>query len=234
MTRSTLTCSLIAAFSLSFAVSQGSAAILAQYDMVDNGSGASNTLDTDPDSVASNLTRSGTSFAFGTAGGDGLILANNTNISIQTSNAPTANPTALLATHYLQFNIAPTAGNQIDLTNLRGSFRAEAGSDWTANWAVYYSDDAFVADETLVNNFSVANADGVQLLTMDLSSIAIFTNTLTFRLVPFDGGETSTGRRLRIWDLELNGTVSEVPEPASLALAGLGGLMILGRRRQTA
>ena len=67
--------------------------------------------------------------------------------------------------------------------------------------------------------------------TVDMSSIQGFNGTITFWLV-FEDDASTASRFLEVDDITVTGTV--IPEPATLALLGLGGLMMVGRRRRRA
>jgi hypothetical protein len=74
-------------------------------------------------------------------------------------------------------------------------------------------------------------------VTFNLTSLARLTDgsNLTFRLYGDNGtnGDSSFGRELWIDDIRLNGTVTAVPEPSSLVLAGIAcGVGAFARRRR--
>jgi len=77
-----------------------------------------------------------------------------------------------------------------------------------------------------------ADAGGFQLLTWDISGVASTTSG-NIRL-DFFGGPGTTGAPNNVGELEFIRVSdnSVIPEPASLALIGVGGLTLMGRRRK--
>ena len=80
-----------------------------------------------------------------------------------------------------------------------------------------------------VSKTDVGGASGVTA-TADLSALADLTQGETYDvIINFDGG--SSGWNIRVDDFQLNGDIT-VPEPGSLALMSIGGLLMIKRRRR--
>lgn len=129
---------------------------------------------------------------------------------------------------YAAFTIAPETDYQLDYTAL--SFEvARSGSAAPTHYAVYYGIDGFdygnalqggaLADQTV----GVFNSIQVPLTDADVQQ------QTEFRLY-FWGGTTANGAA-RVDNVAFTGTSELVPEPATLALFGLGALGVLRRRR---
>jgi hypothetical protein len=67
--------------------------------------------------------------------------------------------------------------------------------------------------------------------TIDLSSFDSLTNSETYTLV-IEARGAGHGHHKSLQNLSLEGDITPVPEPAALALLGLGGLVIAARRRE--
>ena len=87
------------------------------------------------------------------------------------------------------------------------------------------------ADSQTAPTIDENNNDGGVVTWIDTYTIGesnpLLGGTLT---VGFKGGGGSTGKQTLVDDFALDFTA--IPEPASLALLGLGGVMMLGRRRR--
>ena len=73
------------------------------------------------------------------------------------------------------------------------------------------------------------------LVTIDFADVALGAGTYTLRIEAGDKpgvGANETGNHTGIDNLSINGTATLIPEPASLALAGLGMLGVIARRRR--
>jgi hypothetical protein len=151
--------------------------------------------------------------------------------------------------NYLTFSITPTAGNQINLTNItfqastattsttsnRGFFLVSEGApaNFTATSVVLLSDrTAFDGGGgsagTLPLQASPTNATVPRDYDASLASLGPVTGTQYFRLYL---QTPNAGQGLAFDDIVVNGTVTPVPEPGA-PLLGLAGLLILQNRRR--
>ncbi len=86
----------------------------------------------------------------------------------------------------------------------------------TSTWNLYDDDDNLIGS----GSYNIASdTAGTQKLTID----AISTTSLTVEAIGRNGGGSQRGR---IYEIQV------IPEPGSLALLGLGGLLMLGRGRK--
>lgn len=138
---------------------------------------------------------------------------------------------------YISFTVTPSVGYQLNLTNLTFNASTSWGGSTPATWnvALYSSVGGFTSSAQLHHygepDGSTGNAWVPQ--NVDLSSAAFqgLTGTIEFRIYFWDGAGGSTSN-VRVDDIVLNGAAELVPEPASVALLGLGGAAALIRRRR--
>ena len=124
--------------------------------------------------------------------------------------------------NYLQFTLAGTGGNTMNINSLTIGMRLNGGGA-PANQAFIVSVDggAFTPYGSVsVATTSFSNYTFTQSITG--------ASTVTFRYVPF-GPPGSTGN-IHINGLSVDGTV--IPEPTSAILLGLGTLGLISRRRR--
>jgi len=203
--------------------------VIASYDFA---GGSATSGDSDTDTTASAISVVGGSSNFGISSGTGTLFARSTAVA-NTGTDPGVN-----ASERVEFSVTLDNGPALSLQNITGTLEADAGDFWQANYSMFASTDDF-ATSTSLGTASDPSGGSATAFDISLASLGNVTGTVKFRLVPYaefftnDEGELeqpSNGKILRLDDVVVNGTV--VPEPASVALMGLGGLLMLGRRRQ--
>jgi hypothetical protein len=156
-----------------------------------------------------------------------------------------ADPNAADANNkYFQFTLSALPGQDVDLTNLtftvhrggaatpRGIF-VRTSADNFASVLPLVGNPALTPNATNPNGSDVNTARPAQTaVTADLSGAA-FQNIqnlgsgLTLRFYSYSPG---AGSSLDYDDITINGTVAPIPEPASLGLLAVAGLLVLRRR----
>ena len=144
---------------------------------------------------------------------------------------------ALAEDDYLTFTVTPDAGFSIDYTNI--TFEMSKGPSSPTN-----KPGKGPSLHVFANNFAIGDVIGSGKVPdskpdtdvwfsfdIDLSSLGTVTTPTVFRLYLDDGGALNVGHQIRTDTIVVNGDV--VPEPGSLSLAllGLGGLLMPRRRR---
>ncbi len=123
--------------------------------------------------------------------------------------------------------------NDGDAAYISDSLEATPGA---ANWSFEGSivDGIGSTDDSLitpgVSGFSASNSNNAQI---DVSGFDLTTLVVGSSGEDFVSGAVDPNR-IRTDDITSQFTVTVVPEPASLALSGLGGLCLLARRRRSA
>lgn len=133
---------------------------------------------------------------------------------------------------YIQFTIQPESATKplsLDSISLDA---AKGGDSNVRSFRLAYSVDEFTTSTVLGGADFAASIDGWRFanFSFDLSGITALQDTdetITFRLY---GAAGSNNNQMGFDNITVNGEV--IPEPTSLALLGLAGLLMLPRRRQ--
>lgn len=136
--------------------------------------------------------------------------------------------TAIAANSYWEFTVKPADGQNMDLTDLQFD-AARGGGGVPRGWAFETSVDGFGAT-TIIQQADLPTArPNWTHYTIDLSAAKFqnLTTATTFRVYVYSPASGST---VEFDNVSLNGTIA--PEPATLALMGLGGLALVRRRRK--
>jgi len=180
-------------------------------------------------------------------GGTGVSTSTRTSF-LRASDSASDAAGAIANEDYWDFTVAAETGYELDLDNLTfpigGTSGGQAG--YTATFFVRSSLDGYAdtipGSTTSVNvpsglSTSGSNYSQVMLETLDLDlTDPAFQDLseITFRVYVYDNATSNhTDQIPRLSQVQLNGTVAEVPEPSTLALAVLGllGLAVWGKRR---
>jgi hypothetical protein len=146
---------------------------------------------------------------------------------------------------YVSFTVTPTSGNEIDFTDIVARLGSQ---DRTREAYLLSSATGFTAANSLASTtllFNGSSAFGEVTANYDLTGVAALQNRTAateFRIYFTDANSAGGnfqyvgvvnrgfGQNVEA-DLIVNGEVSPVPEPTTLALVGFGAL-VLGRRRR--
>ena len=140
---------------------------------------------------------------------------------------------------YGQFGVTVDPGMQINLTSLDFGMQLTNGAD-SESFTVHlrssldnYAND--IGTVTLLGDSEVADVSDSVAFDLTDAAFQNLTGSIDFRLymVTDIGSRDDGSEYVRITsDVVLNGTTAVVPEPGALGLMGLGGVLMLGRRRR--
>lgn len=154
-----------------------------------------------------------------------------------------AGAAANLTSGYLEFTVTPDAGNAVTYSSLTFDLGNDSNTTTTGSGSVgatlFASTDGTNFDQ--VGSTSTVAFDGttksiviVNDISKDLSGLGTLSGPVTFRLALTDASSNANNKFLFIDDINLNGTIAPVPEPASLGILGAGIMAMKTRRRRRA
>jgi hypothetical protein len=190
--------------------------IIYNNDITDSNPSAFNPF-TAGDVVASNLTASGIGRGPGLSGNAGSNRYNAAQFS-----------TTLDTSDYFGWTLTPATNYSIDFTSVSGNWqRSGTGPN---SYSLQYSTNGG-SSFTLIQAGAITGSSSAVAFNISLGAPALNTiaTPIVFRLYAF--GSTSTSGTFSVNDFAFDGSLAPIPEPASLGLLSLGGLVALRRRR---
>lgn len=159
----------------------------------------------------------------------GNVLAGNYTDDIFTTTESLAD--ALTDNNYISFTLT-TGGSTVDLSSLNFSYQISGGGATPGAYLLAESvGGTFDAADLIAGGDSVLPAGQANTtINFDLTSVADITTDTEFRLYLSTTASTNWG--FAFDNIQLEGTTTAIPEPASAMLCGLGGLLLLLRRRR--
>ena len=152
---------------------------------------------------------------------------------------------AIPANDYFSFTVDVAAGYEMDLTNFQfdagytrnGSFEGKQFRTYLLTSIDGFVTGGLIDFETVdatVNGASLQYPNGTTTISLAGAQFQNITTSAEFRLYLADN-TGSADYIHRLDNITLNGTVSVIPEPATMGLLGIGGLVTMAlRRRMTA
>lgn len=134
---------------------------------------------------------------------------------------------AIAANDYFSWYVEAGSGYGFAVTNI--AFNMNRTGTGASNIVIRSSVDGFSVDLFTLNNFPATSGGGDSTFALSLA----VTNSVEFRLYAWSGGVGTTRfRQLSGGDLSVYGTIEAIPEPTTVALLGLSGvLLVRGFRR---
>lgn len=225
---------MLAAVAITIHCLSAGAAVIVQYDMADLAQ-VGNSSSTTANIVLSGVTASALTDDDGNSPHPGDFAANNA--AQEGWNTFSARSVPENFDGGWEFTITPpSVGLTFDSLSLDAHARMTlAGGTAHFDYNVRWSVDNFATVLGTINGPSADTTENEKTetgLSIDLSNLPAQTNTFTFRIEPVNLGGTNgvfTQRGGAIDNLTLNGNI--VPEPASIALLGIGGFLLIRPRR---
>ncbi len=172
----------------------------------------------------------------------GLLTGNDTAGSFSTHGWGTTASASFAAGQYLSWTVDATAGNAVNLSEVTFEYNAQQGDD--VDWALFSSETGFASFGDAIDSGTVLGAEvpfgnSTAHQVVDLSGITSLqgvADSIEFRLVLANASSAFSRTGVRTTGsnpgLTVDGTIVVIPEPASIALIGLGSLLLSGRRRK--